>query len=205
MVLGFCKHHSKKKMEKPNYVLRTNEAVLMPVNQGNGLLVFKICVWIVVALTVLGSIVFQDNLFSELSWTSRIFLIILVIGVTLYGGKKEYFPSPMELQFFDDYLVFYLPKRYYGKHSIGMQIDKMKYSDITKCVYKTRSQRIHIYGDGTATWYNYRKDGTLPDKPTERRNFKEGLIYFDIRLAPEIDFKKEIEMHSPLQVILEND
>ena len=68
-MLGFCKHHSKKKMEKPNYVLRTNEAVLMPVNQGNGLLVFKICVWIVVALTVLGSIVFQDNLFSELSFS----------------------------------------------------------------------------------------------------------------------------------------
>ena len=204
-MLRFCKHHSKKKMEKPNYELKTNEAVLMPVNQGNGLLVFKICVWIIVALTVLGSIVFQDNLFLELSWTSRIFLIILVIGVTLYGGKKEYFPSPMELQFFDDYLVFYLPKRYYGKHSIGMQIDKMKYSDITKCAYKTRSQRIHIYGDGIATWYNYRKDGTLPDKPTERRNFKEGLIYFDIRLAPEIDFKKEIEMHSPIQVVLEND
>lgn len=40
-MLRFCKHHSKKKMEKPNYVLKTNEAVLMPVNQGNGLLVFK--------------------------------------------------------------------------------------------------------------------------------------------------------------------
>ena len=204
-MLGFCKHHSKKKMEKPNYVLKTNEAVLMPVNQGNGLLVFKICVWIIVALTILGSIVFQDNLFLELSWTSRIFLIILVIGVTLYGGKKEDFPSPMELQFFDDYLVFYQPKRYYSKHVTRMEIGKMKYSDITKCAYKTRSQRIHIYGDGTAIWYNYRKDGTLPDKPTKINNFKEGLFYFDIRLAPEIDFKKEIEMHSPLQVVLEND
>lgn len=98
-MLGFCKHHSKKKMEKPNYVLRTNEAVLMPVNQGNGLLVFKICVWIVVALTVLGSIVFQDNLFSELSWTSRIFLIILVIGVTLYGGKKNISHPPWNFSF----------------------------------------------------------------------------------------------------------
>lgn len=204
-MLRFCKHHSKKKMEKPNYELKTNEAVLMPVNQGNGLLVFKICVWIIVALTILGSIVFQDNLFLELSWTSRIFLIILVIGVTLYGGKKEDFPSPMELQFFDDYLVFYQPKRYYSKHVTRMEIGKMEYSDITKCAYKTRSQRIHIYGDGTAIWYNYRKDGTLPDKPTKINNFKEGLFYFDIRLAPEIDFKKEIEMHSPLQVILEND
>lgn len=40
----------------------------------------------------------------------------------------------MELQFFDDYLVLYLPKRYYGKHLTRMQINKMKYSDITKCV-----------------------------------------------------------------------
>ena len=60
----------------------------MPVNQGNGLLVFKICVWIIVALTILGSIVFQDNLFLELSWTSRFYLFILVIGVTLYGGQN---------------------------------------------------------------------------------------------------------------------
>lgn len=185
-------------MEKPNYVLKTNEAVLMPTNQGNGLLVFKICVWIIVALIILDSLVFQDNLFLELSWTASIFLIILVIGVTFYGGKKECFPSPMELQFFDDYLVLYLPKRYYGKHLTRMQINKMKYSDITKCVYKTCSQRIHIYGDGTSIWYNYRKNGTLPKKPTERRNFKEGLIYFNISLAPEIDFKKEISDIQPM-------
>ena len=33
----------------------------MPTNQGNGLLVFKICVWIIVALIILDSLVFQDN------------------------------------------------------------------------------------------------------------------------------------------------
>lgn len=190
--------------EKPNYILRTNEAVLMPTSHGNGLLVFKICVWVVVLLIVLGSLIFHDNLFSELSWSARILLIVLAIGVTLYGGKKEYFPSPMELQFFDDYLVLYLPKRYYGKHLTRMQIDKMKYSDITKCVYKTQSQRIHIYGDGISIWYNYRADGTIPQNPTEKRSFKERLIYFDIRLAPEIDFKKEIETHSPIKVDIED-
>lgn len=111
----------------------------------------------------------------------------------------------MELQFYDDHLVLYLPKRYFSNRVTRKQIGTMKYSDITKCVYKTKSQRIHIYGDGHAVWYNYKKDGTLPVKPTKDHYFTEGLFYFNTSLATDIDFKKEIEEHSPLKVIIEND
>lgn len=97
-------------MENPNYVIKTNEAVLVPKKQSSGFTFLKTGVWIVVAVIVIGSLLFQDNLFSELSWTARILLIVLALGVTFLGGKKEYAPSPMELQFFDDHLVLYLPK-----------------------------------------------------------------------------------------------
>lgn len=192
-------------MDKPNYVLYANEAVLMPVKKNNGANIIKISVWIVVAIIVFGSILFHDNLFTELSWPVRIMLIIVVLRFGFYGGKKEYFPSPMELRFYDDYLVLYLPKRYYSKRVTRKEISTMKYADISKCVFKEKSSRIHIYGNGTSIWYNYRKDGSLPEKPTENRTFTQGLIYFNTSLAPDIDFVREIETNSPLRVIIEND
>lgn len=191
-------------MNRPNYVIRTNEAVLVPIEQSRGLKFLKIGVWIVVAVIVIGSLLLQSNLFSELSWTARVLLVVLALGVTFYGGKKEYAPSPMELQFYDDYLVLYLPKRYYSKRITRMEINQMKYSEITRCVYKTNSQRIHLYGSGTSTWYNYRADGTISQTPTQVRNYTAGLIYFNTQLAPDVDFKTEIENHSPIQVIVEN-
>ena len=191
-------------MDKPNYVLKINEAVLMPKEVSRGKRILKTCVWIIVGIIVLGSFIFQDNLLAELSWPSKIFLIVLAIGFGFYGDKKEYTPSPMELQFFDDYLVLYLPKRYYSNRVTRKEINTMKYADITKCVYKSKSNRIHLYGNGTSVWYNY-KNGTLPEKPTENRTFTQGLIYFNTSLAPEVDFVGEIERNSPLRVIIEND
>lgn len=143
-------------------------------------------------------------MFSELSWTARVLLFVLALGVTFLGGKKEYVPSPMELQFFEDHLVLYLPKRYYSKHVTRMEINQMKYSEITKCVYKSKSQRIHLYGKGTSTWYNYKADGTIPQTPTQVRNCTAGLLYFNTKFAIDVDFKTEIEKHSPIQVIVEN-
>ena len=191
-------------MNKPNYVIQTNEAVLIPTKQSSGFTFLKTGVWIVVTVIVLGSLLFQDNLFSELSWTARVLLIVLVFGVTFLGGKKEYAPSPMELQFFDDHLVLYLPKGYYSGRITRMELNQMQYSEITKCVYKTKSQRIHLYGKGTSTWYNYKADGTIPQAPTQVRNFTAGLIYFNTQLATNVDFKTEIENHSPIHVIVEN-
>ncbi len=191
-------------MNRPNYVIQTNEAVLIPTNQSRGITFLKTGVWIVVAVIVLGSLLFQDNLFSELSWTARVLLFVLALGVTFLGGKKEYVPSPMELQFFEDHLVLYLPKRYYSKHVTRMEINQMKYSEITKCVYKSKSQRIHLYGKGTSTWYNYKADGTIPQTPTQVRNCTAGLLYFNTKFAIDVDFKTEIEKNSPIQVIVEN-
>ena len=191
-------------MSEPNYVLKTTEAVLMPTEHNKVKGALKACVWIVIGVIILGSFIFQSNLFAELSWPVRIFLIVLAVGFGFYGGKKEYAPSPMELQFYNDSLVLYLPKRYYSNRVSRKQYNSMKYSQISKCVYKIQSNRIHIYGDGEPIWYNYKKDGTLPQQPTEKRNFTQGLIYFNTQLAMDVDFKKEIEEHSPIQVIVEN-
>ena len=192
-------------MEQPNYILRFNEAVLVPVNKSVWPRVLKISVWVIVGIIIIGSFIFHDNLFSEISWTARILLIMLAVATLFVGNKREYTPSPMELRFYDDALVMYQPERYYERNYSRRTTNTLKYSDITKCVYKARSKRMQIYGNGTAVWYKYRKDGTLPTEPTTVRPFTDGMIYFSTRCAEAIDFKQEIETHSPLKVIIEDD
>jgi len=87
-------------MNNANYILKTNEAVLMPTEVNKGKNIMKVCVWVIISIIVLASLIFQENLFDELSWSIKMFLIVLVVGFGFYGGKKEYTASPMELQFY---------------------------------------------------------------------------------------------------------
>ena len=194
----------KPKIEEPRYILKFNEAVLMPRNQSAGVEFLKIGVWIIILIIIAGTLIFRDNLSFDLSWPARIMLIILAIMVTVITSKQENVPSPMELQFYDDYLILYRPKRYYSKKVIRMEINKMPYSKITRCVFRVQSQRIHIYGDVASTWYNYDKNGNIPQTPTYNRMVADAMCYFSTRCATDIDFKQEIEAHSPLQVIAED-
>lgn len=189
-------------IDKPNYVLNFNEAVLMPVRESKTRTYVRIAVWAVVVILLLGSFVFRDNLFFELNWTARILLVILAIGVGF--RKTDWFPSYMELRFFDDYIVFFQPKRWYSKKEIRKQTGVMHYRNIILCKYLIDSKRIQIYGKGTSSWRNLNPNGSLKDKPLTVRNFDKGMFYFNTRLAENIDFVHEIETHSPLRVVLED-
>ena len=186
-------------MEKPNYVLKANEAVVMPIEMTKKEKIIKTAIIIVLIVIMFGSFLLDVNLFSELPWTTRVLLIALVFWFFSYQ-KTDWQPSPMELQFYDEYLILYLPKRYISRRITRREYSKMKYSEITRVEFEKKSQRFHIYGDGVCTWYNYKKNDLLPEKPTKVNEFEGGMIYFNVRLEKDIDFIKEIETHSPLKV-----
>lgn len=50
-------------------------------------------------------------------------------------------------------------------------------------------------------WFDYNKDGSLPEKPTIHRK-SEGICWFYTSPSPEVDFVAEVEKHSPIKVIL---
>lgn len=97
-----------------------------------------------IGIIIVGSILLDANLLAEMSGSARTLFILLVLGFLVFGNKKEDTPSPIELQFYDDRLVLYQPKRYYNKRATRKVFNQMKYADITKCVYKAKSQRVHI-------------------------------------------------------------
>lgn len=189
-------------MIDPNYILKANEAVLVPKKNRENIARLKPIVWIVVLIVVIASFIFGDNLFNELSWTVRILLIALAIG-TLFISTDERVPSPFEIWFYDDYLVIYREKHYYSKSVIRKEYDKFYYKDIKHCQYRSLTHRFNFYGVVEGIWYNYSKDGSLPQEPTYHKT-TDSIRYFYTTYAQNIDFVKEIEMHSPIKVNVEN-
>lgn len=187
---------------EPKYIFKTNEAVLVSKNS-KLFSIIKVTVWVVVAILLIGSVLFQDNLFAELDGRNKVILIILAIGVTFFG-KREDVPSEIQLQFFDDHLIIFRPKRFYSKRVTRMEVNKMMYSDITKCVIKEKSKRVHIYGDVSAKWYNFDSRDVVSPTPTYDRLVKDTLCYFSTRCATDVDFKRVIEENSPIRVIVED-
>lgn len=196
--------HSRKNdsMEEkaPNYVLKFNDRDLKKVSDKNSKI--KIAVLIIVAILIVGSFIFQDNLFAELSWTARVLLVCLAMGV-MFTGKNEELPCPTEIRFYDDYLVVYCERKYYSKRVIRKMYDKFYYKDIHQVQFRRRTQRINIYGVVEGIWYNYNADGSLPQNPTYHKTV-DAICYFYTRLNPEIDYVKEFEEHSPIKVTVED-
>lgn len=186
-----------KNNKESNYVLKFNESVRKTVKDTNYKI--KMAVLIIIGIIIVGSLIFQDNLFTELGWTARIILISLFIG-TLFTGKTEKIKSPIEIRFYDDYLIVYREKRYYSKKVSRMEYNKFYYKDITKCEYNAKLKRIDIVGKINATWYDYNKDGSIPQNPTYNRDVDGGICYFYTDLEENLDIVKEIEEHSTIKV-----
>lgn len=188
--------------EQPNYVLKFNDSVLKKVEDKNSKI--KKAVAIIIAIIVIGSIILGENLFLELSWTTRVLLICLAMGV-FFSGKSEEVSIPAELQFYNDYLILFRPNKYYSKKVIRQEYFKIDYKDVSRCKFlvNSSSKRIHIYGNVHAVWYNLNEDGSLPQQPTYDRMVNETLIYFTTFQNENINFVQEIEGHSPLKVEIE--
>lgn len=163
--------------QQPNYVLKFNETDSRKVKDRNYYI--KKAVVIIIAIIVIFSIIFGENLFLELSWTARILLIAIALGI-LFTGKKEDVPSPAELRFYDDYLLLFLERKYYSERSIKQEYLKMKYSDITKVKYlpNTSNKRFQIYGNGHSLHYDLKKDGNISKKHLEIRCLKRYDLFF---------------------------
>ena len=189
--------------QQPNYVLKFNETDSKKVKDRNYYI--KTAVVTIIAILVILSIIFEENLFLELSWTVRILLIAIALGI-LFTCKKKDVPSPAELRFYDDYLLLFIERKYYSERNIKQEYLKMKYSDITKVKYlpNTSNKRFQIYGNGHSLQYAVKKDSSIAKQPSRDKIFEDGMIYFSTNLNQNIDFIEEIEKHSPLKVEIDN-
>jgi hypothetical protein len=191
-------------MDSPKYVIKTHETVSMPTGNNQPFATLRIVVWVIIAVIILGSFVFGDNLFSELSWTARMILIALAIGISFWGPKSESVASPLEIRFYSDYLVVFREKRYYSRKVSRKEYNKFFYSDISKIEYDYRIKRLDFIGKIDAMWFNYNKDGSVPQNPSYHRVVDGGICYFYVNGNDTDTILKCLEEYTAKQPIVQH-
>lgn len=165
-------------MDSPKFVIKTNETVTIPIGNNQPFAILKKVVWVIIAVIILGSFIVGDNLLGELSWTTRVFLIILILGIVFWRPKSQPIASPLEIRFYNNYLVVFREKRYYSNKVSRKEYNKFLYEDISKIEYDYRIKRLDFIGKIDAMWFNYNKDGSVPQNPSYHRIVDGGICYF---------------------------
>ena len=168
-------------MENAKYVLKMEEGVLIPSEASVKTRFLRFAIGGIAIIIVLGSILFGENLFIELNWLVQILFIGLFIKFVVLGEKKIDTPSPMEIHFYEDYLVLYRPKIYCSKNLIRREYNTMKYNLITRIKYMKNERQFHIYGQVIGKHYKYLKDGSVDIVPHYDRTVDDGFVFFNTR------------------------
>lgn len=189
-------------MEQPLYTLRFNDGLMKPKKESAAKSVCIVLLCVAGGIMLLLLLLFGFAIIKELS-ISTLCLLIYAIGVLVSQSGKELAPTPCELQFYRDYIIQFCPRRYYNRKKIRQEYYKFYYQDITRCVYHIGSRNISLIGKVDAVFYAYNKNGALSGVPCKRITAASKSSFYT-GFAPEIDFVKEIEVHSPIRVECEN-
>lgn len=187
-------------MEQPIYVLKTNATVKIPVSGSKIYSIIRIVVWVIVGLLFLSSVVFQTNMLNEMSLSVKVILFSLLV-VSLIGPKKNPTPNPLEIWFYKDYLVVYKERMYYSGNTWRREFFKFQYEGIEEINYNHTTRRLNIYGDVDATFFEYNKDGTLPQYPNYKKFTKGGIAYFYVFGNDEFEIMKTLENFTGKQTL----
>lgn len=185
----------------PKYTLCFNDGRMTAKNKTKAYQIVKLLFKIILAVLIIGSIIFGEFLLNGSSLSVWICLFI-VIGYLLKNGGYERRAFPAELRFYEDYMIFYVPS-YILDNKNEMQIQKMYYKDVTSCVFRRNTRKMVISGTLDEVHYTYDKKGQLGTKPSYKKRY-DGMIKFYTVFDVEHDFKEIIEKNSPLVVEFEN-
>ena len=172
------------KMEDPIYVCKDTELVRKPQNPNKVLYIIKVSLWIILLIVVVMSLVFKENIMNSFTRPTEMLLIVTLVGVLVAAGGEVRVPSAIEIRFFKDYFEVYREARYYSRTVTRRESNKFYYNDISKIEFE---------------WFNYRKDGSLPEKPSYHKKI-DGLCYFYKNPNSTVDYRLLFEKYSPIKV-----
>lgn len=181
--------------------LNIDEMVIKPSGEKSKLYRIRIALWIFLGIVLALSIVFGDNLFKEMSTSVRWLIISMICGTAFIKPKNINEPSKMELQLFDDYFILYRPKRYYSKHMVRREFNKVYYSRINSFEYRSEKNMVVIKADIETVWYKYDSNGNLSESPYQNKIVENGLLYFNTKFVDAEKLVYDIEQNSPIKII----
>lgn len=95
-------------MEETIYISKDTQMMYETKNPNKILYGLKICLWIIFLLIIVFSLIFKENIFKSMSWTTSVLFFAALIGVSIASGGTKKVSSPIEIQFYKDYFIVYM-------------------------------------------------------------------------------------------------
>lgn len=188
---------------QPNYTIRTREMIWIPRVEGRIYPLIKMLTWVILAAVAILSMKFGSKENIKYFALAMIVPMTAVVLFSLYFNKKKQVASPLEIRFYDDYLVIFRKEVHYKQGMDRMETYKFFYSNIQVIQYSERTEEVDFYGLAEYKWYALDADGNPGEKPV-KENKSNSILGFFVDLDNPIDWVKEIEEHSPLNVAVED-
>ena len=184
-------------MENPNHIIKITERVLVPKNEWLRLLAIPVVAFFVII--IIGTWIFKVNLWDALHWGVKVPMLFATIAISMGSGYKKS-SAPLEMQFYDDYLVIHRPKHYYDKNLLLAEFYTLFYKDIENCIFDARLRSVKFYGKMTAKYFRYKQDVSLPVEPVSVKN--DSYFCFKSESPLTNDFVDEFELYSSIKVFV---
>lgn len=196
--MGQNKRHYDLERE-PNYRLEFNEPRFVRPPLKWWMILLKIGMATLIVLSLLLSLIVGELVFWDIPWDYKFAWLFIIISVFSLGEKPVLIPISTELQFFDKYFVIYRPIKHYGR-TARREYDIIEYEAVKKVTYSDARSGIMIYCGVYEISYPIDKKGRCSTTPKYERYVKEDVRLINKGIADGIDFKREIEEHSPIKV-----
>ena len=188
-------------MENPIYILQADERVFASQKNDSMRKTIKNVARVVAIILIICLVLYR--MFIGLGSGFLFILYCLRTGRLFYLNKSIAVSSPFEIWFYDDHLIIYREKLYCNRRLSRKKYDMLFYKDIRSCEYRMISGKIIFFGIAEIVWYDYNKDGSLPEHPSYHKKM-DGPSYFYTIDGASTDFVTEIENHSPINVVMKD-
>lgn len=156
----------------------------------------RVIIWFILSLVIVFALIVEEN---DL-------LLMTAIPLYLWGHFSKELESvlvPVEIQFYDDYLIIYREK---GNVSLEpryvvREYHTMIYKDIKVVEFgQFRKSVLKFYGKVEVLRHKYNDDGTLIDEPLLHKTLENEYTNINTKESPEVDFVEKIEKYSPIKI-----
>lgn len=190
-------------MSKLSTALELAEAVYMEMDGYKSLRIFKVILLVILALLMLGTVVFNNSLLNELSFMAQMLLYSSILFAILAGDRLMLVPSKLELNVFEDHLVLTRNNRPVNKTKFQKEVHTIYFKDLVNCVYKSKSNQMVLQGVIHTLIYDYNKDGSLKSSPSVNKT-ETTQLYINFKFEENFEFTRDIAQLIPITFKIES-
>lgn len=168
-------------MNGPLETLHLKEGVICPIPwRKRGIFgKLKPIVYAIVGMIILLSLIFHDNILSELSGYSQFTIVVLFVRV-LFEQVDEWVPSDLDMVFYEDRIELFRKRVYRGRRFYRQEWQCMYYQNMTGIARRMNAKKLEIYGRARGVYHEYdKRTGELQERVAWDKTVDAGFVLYN--------------------------